>query len=291
MRRAGGRHGVGRRGRRSNWKRIMSNQDFSTYVTNTRFSAADGIVLGMQLITAAAGVDAPRPRKALELVRREVVELQDITRGRLRPTGSALRSIAARLGGGYVGARMILDGLARITTGEAQARVSSLRVRLLPQGTKFVTGEFSELYTTSENLLRRVEEQGLEAEIDELVGSEFLPFIRAQHAAFGEALGVGETAIDVPDGRAVATQITALADAIAAYGRAMVGWVDTEDEESVAAFQRAMAPLDRHRRSLANGGRETEHEAPVIEEDPDAPSPDDPVPPVPVVDGPVPVEA
>ena len=269
----------------------MSNQDFSTYVTNTRFSAADGIVLGMQLITAAAGVDAARPRKALELVRREVVELQDITRGRLRPTGSALRSIAARLGGGYVGARMILDGLARITTSEAQARVSSLRVRLLPQGTKFVTGEFSELYTTSENLLRRVEEHGLEAEIDELVGSEFLPFIRAQHAAFGEALGVGETAIDVPDGRAVATQIGALADAIAAYGRAMVGWVDTEDEESLAAFQRAMAPLDRHRRSLANGGRETEPEAPVIEEDPDAPSPDDPVPPVPVVDGPVPVEA
>ncbi|MEQ9077512.1 MAG: hypothetical protein RLP09_26860 [Sandaracinaceae bacterium] len=265
----------------------MSNQDFSTYVTNTRFSAADGIVLGMQLITAAAGVDAPRPRKALGLVRREVVELQDITRGRLKPTGSVLRGIAARLGGGYVGARMILDGRARITTGEEQVRVTSLRVRLLPQGTKFVTGEFAELYTTSENLLRRIEEQGLEGEIEALIGSEFLPFIEKQHAAFGEALGVGETAIDVPDSRAVATQITALANAIAAYGRAMVGWVDTEDEESLAAFQRAMAPLDRHRRGLANGGREEEPEAPVIEEDPDAPSPEDPVPPVPVADDPV----
>ncbi|HBQ12521.1 MAG TPA: hypothetical protein DEF51_15690, partial [Myxococcales bacterium] len=62
---------------------------------------------------------------------------------------------------------------------------------------KFVTGEFAELYTTSENLLRRIEEQGLEGEIEALIGSEFLPFIEKQHAAFGEALGVGETAIDV----------------------------------------------------------------------------------------------
>ena len=75
-------------------------------------------------------------------------------------------------------------------------------------------------------------------------------------------------------------------EAIAAYGRAMVGWVDTDDEESVAAFQRAMAPLDRHRRGATNGGRE---------EEPDAPTPEAPVPPAPdeplVTDEPTPVEA
>lgn len=93
----------------------------------------------------------------------------------------------------------------------------------------------------------------------------------------------------MPDGRAVA-QNTVLAEAIAAYGRAMVGWVDTDDEESLAAFRRAMVPLDRHRRTLANGGREDAPEEPVIEDDPDAPSPEDPVPPIPVVDEPVPLE-
>ena len=265
----------------------MSDLNFSHYVTTTRFSAADGIVLGMQLITAASGIDAPRPRRALALMREEVVTHQDITRGRLKPTGSALRTIAARLGSGYVGGRMILDGRMRITTGEARKRVESLRMRLLPQGTKFVTGDFTEIWTTSDNLLRRVEEQGLEAEIEALVGASFLPFIREQHAAFGEALGVGEKAVDVPDGRAVSSQISVLAAAIAAYGRAMVGWVDTEDEDSVAAFQRAMAPLDRHRRTLGNGGRDEEPEAPAVEDDPDAPSPEDPVPPVPVVDEPI----
>ena len=264
----------------------MSISDFSHYVTPTRFSAADGAVLGMQLITAAAGIEAARPRKALELMRGEVVRLQEITRDRLRPSGSALRGIASRLGGGYVGARMRLDGLIRISSGDDQARAASLRVRLLPQGTKFVTGEFTELYTTSDNLLRRIEEQELEAEIDELVGPTFLPFIRAQHASFGEALGVGETAIAVPDSRAVSTQITALAEAIAAYGRAMVGWVDTDDDESVAAFQRAMAPLDRHRRGATNGGREEEPDAPTTEA-PVPPAPDDPV----VTDEPTPVEA
>jgi len=40
-------------------------------------------------------------------------------------------------------------------------------------------------------------------------------------------------------------------------------------------------------RRRANGGREAEPEAPVIEEDPDAPGPQDPVPPVPVADDPV----
>ncbi|MEC7519262.1 MAG: hypothetical protein VYE22_05315 [Myxococcota bacterium] len=275
----------------------MSISDFSLYVAPTRFSAADGIVLGMQLITAAEGIDAPRPRKSLGVVRDEVVKLQAVTRGRLRPSGSALRGIASRLGGGYVGGRMRLDGLIRISSGETQARAASLRVRLLPQGTKFVTGEFTELYTTSDNLLHRIAEQGLEAEIDELVGPTFLPFIRAQHAAFGEALGVGGTVIDAPDSRAVATQISALAEAIAAYGRAMVGWVETDDEESVAAFQRAMGPLDRHRRGLTNGGRDDEPEAPGVEDDPDAPNPEDPVPPMPgdddpdVTDDPAPLEA
>ncbi|MEQ9076292.1 MAG: hypothetical protein RLP09_20730, partial [Sandaracinaceae bacterium] len=102
----------------------MSISDFSHYVTPTRFSAADGAVLGMQLITAAAGIEAARPRKALELMRGEVVRLQEITRDRLRPSGSALRGIASRLGGGYVGARMRLDGLIRISSGDDQARAA-----------------------------------------------------------------------------------------------------------------------------------------------------------------------
>ena len=269
----------------------MPAPNYAHYVSPTRFSAADGVVLGMQLITAGGPIEAPRPRRALRRMRDEVVTLQEITRGRLRPTGSGLRALGTRLGGAYVGGRLILDGLARVTTGEKQERVTTLRLRMLPQGTKFVTAEYSELYTTSDHILRRVEELGLEPEIEALIGPDFLPFVRAQHAAFGEALGVGETAVDVPDGRAVAAQITALAEAIAAYGRAMVGWVDTDDEESLAAFQRAMAPLDRHRRSFANGGREDEPEEPVVEDDPDAPSPEDPVPPIPVVDEPVTDEA
>lgn len=67
-----------------------------------------------------------------------------------------------------------------------------------------------------------------------------------------------------------------MAKAIAAYGRAMVATVDEDDPESVAAFKRAMYPLDAYR--AAAFARSAKGEEPVLDTDV---SPTDPVPPVP----------
>lgn len=264
----------------------MSDLDFSSYVSPTRFGAADGIVLGMQLLTAAPESPPPRIRQALERLREEVVTLQDIARDRLAPGGPVLRGLAQRLGSAYVGARMRLDGLVRFSSTEEAERATRLRDGMLPQGTRFVMGEASEVWTTSDLLLQHIDETELAREIDELVGPTFLPFVRARHAALGEALGVGETAVEAPDPRSVRDQLGALARAIATYGRVMVGWVDPDDEESLATFRRAMGPLDRHRARLANGGGAAD-EPPAVDDDPDTPGPEDPVPPVPPADGPI----
>lgn len=68
-----------------------------------------------------------------------------------------------------------------------------------------------------------------------------------------------------------------MAKAIASYGRAMVATVDEDDPETVAAFKRAMYPLDVYRRTAF--ARTGTGEEPVLDTDV---TPTDPIPPLPV---------
>lgn len=120
------------------------------------------------------------------------------------------------------------------------------------------------------------------------MGGHFLAFIRRAHAAYGEALGLGESLLETPDTTAIANAVTNVAYAIAEYGRMMVGELDRNDPKSVARFLEAMAPLDRHRAKPRSGGG-GDDDVVVVDDDPIDPDADDtdidPNAPIPPIEG------
>src|SRR5690606_27433134 len=103
-----------------------------------------------------------------------------------------------------------------------------------------------------------------------------------QHAALGLALGLSGERVEkeVASTTGLAERVEALAAAIGEYTRRLAGEVDTSDPASVAAFRKAVAPLDAHRaamaaRSARGGGAPVE---PELEPEVD---PNEPIPPAP----------
>jgi hypothetical protein len=259
---------------------------FSTdhYSKPTRFGAARGVALGVRLIKAAPAELHERPRAALTDVRGRTVDLQALLRERLRVTKSDMGDIDAVLDGAWVGLRMALEALTKLTARPVSKEAAEVLRLALPHDTGFVTAAFEVQWNESETHLKRIEEDGLDARITALAGAEFMPAIRDGHAAFADALGLGDAPVESKEAVAISGAIADLTIAIAEYGRILSGELDRKDAASIDAFKKAMAPIDGHRAWLASRrtgatAEEVETEEDVIGEDVDL---SDPVPPLPI---------
>lgn len=250
------------------------------YVRAPLLSAWKAIVLCLRLLLAAPADLSARTRAALEMVRTTCVELQTAARQRLKLSPESLRRFDAPLDSGWVGLRMALEAVARLTGTPEADRATILLARMLPNGTNFVQFAYERQWTESENHLIRIDEERLEAEVVALVGPLFLPFIRSAHAAFGEALGLGSTPISVADTTAVGVAVDQVSFAIAEYGRMMVGELDRNDPASVERFKKAMAPIDAYRAANSRTTTNEEEDLEVLEDLLDV-DPIGPIPPVP----------
>ena len=258
------------------------NFDVQPYVRPVRVSAWKAVVLCLRLLMIAPADLTARTRAALEAVRAACIALQAIARQRLRSSPENLKKYDAALDSGWVGLRMALEAVARLTGTPESDRAIVLLPRVLPRGTGFVQYAYEQQWTESENLLAGIDEEALEPEIQALIGPAFVPFIRSAHAAYGEVLGLGSTPREITETTALAQAVAQVSFAIAEYGRLMVGELDRNDPENVARFKKAMAPLDAYRAANARSGASEEEEEvdapadPVTDVDPNGP-----VPPVP----------
>lgn len=256
--------------------------EYQTYVTPTRFTHAMGIVLIIQLLRTALSAPSAFVRRALDKMRDTAVEAQSLAAEQLGASSEKLKPIDLVLDNAVMGLREVLEGKARLAGTEIGARAAQLLAQVFPNGTGFVMFVLSEEWGAVKAHLDRIERLDLEDEIDEVAGPEFLPVIRETHAQLGEGLGLGETPLSAPDTARLRASSIRMAKAIAAYGRAMLATVDEDDPESIAAFKRAMYPLDAYRRAAFARGVVTENEEPILDTDV---TPTDPIPPVPA--GPV----
>lgn len=254
--------------------------DLASWVTPTRFSIANGIVLAIQILKASPPRPTEMVRAALETIREAALHAQSVTRDRLRLSPENIRPLDFRLDSAWVGLRECIEAKARLEGTEVGERAAKLSTQVFPSGTNFVTASYNEQWAISDAHLVRIDEDELADEIDEIAGPEFLPFIREAHRKFGDAIGVGETArASVPDSAMVSAANLRLSRAIVNYGRVMIGRADLNDPKSVAELKRAMAPLDEYRRStFAKRAAEEEIAPPDVDTDV---SPTDPIPPVP----------
>ncbi|MCZ7681548.1 MAG: hypothetical protein M5U28_23225 [Sandaracinaceae bacterium] len=255
----------------------MSDEiDYQEYVKATRFPHPIGIVLIIQLLRAALRRPNASVRRALDRMREAALNAQGLAVEKLRTSPEALRPIDLRLDNGIMALREVLDGKARLAGTEiAGARGEAAR-QVYPGGTGFVMLSLPEEWATVKAHLDRIDQDELARAIDDIAGPEHLPYIRAAHAELGEKLGLGGVALTATETTQLRDSSVRMAKAIAAYGRAMVATVDEDDAESVAAFKRAMYPLDAYR--AAAFARSAKGEEPVLDTDV---SPTDPVPPVP----------
>jgi hypothetical protein len=147
-------------------------------------------------------------------------------------------------------------------------------------GVVFLTNSYEAEWLHGKTLLDRIEEDKLAPEIAELTDAVVLPYVRSAQAAMGEALGVGESELDVASTTAMAEAITAMGEAVSDYVRVLAGETKRKDPESAARFEKAVAPLDRHREYHRPRARTVAEDADtdVSDDDPDAPVP--PVDPV-----------
>ena len=126
-------------------------------------------------------------------------------------------------------------------------RALALVTKLFPTKLAFLKLSYDDEWIHSRTLLALIEEEGLESEVDELAGEAFLDLVEQAHKDLGEVLGFNEQGnlveAEAPN---VVAHTRAVAQAIATYGRRMVGIVDEDDPASMAMFEAALAPRTAH---------------------------------------------
>jgi hypothetical protein len=251
------------------------------YLQRTRFAAAEGLAITVKLLNSAVAKPTPQMVEALAEMKASADALEAITLDRLVNAPSSVRPLAIQLANVHVGLREVLDAHARLEPVDGSGPATKLVRAMYPHGTSWVKNGFEDVWARSRNILSMIDAQDLEPKIRRVAGDAFVPSLRAAHANFGNAMGVGNTAPEIIDTTAVSASIDVLADSFVEYGRVMVGWLDWKDAKKVAAFRRAMAPLDEHRRNMTVGGTRTDAEPGVTDDEIADPSEGgEPTPPV-----------
>ena len=124
---------------------------------------------------------------------------------------------------------------------------------LSPKDREWLNYAYEAEWAESNKRLKRIEDEGLAKDINELAGPEFLDEVRHAHEEYGVAVGVTKPAPDKPEVN-LAEPLRALARAIGRYGIAVAGMVN-DDPESVAVVRRALRPIDSFREGQARRSR------------------------------------
>jgi hypothetical protein len=118
-----------------------------------------------------------------------------------------------------------------------------LYASLFPKGLQFLTLDFKDEWTESQNRLDQITTRGLDLLIDELGGGPFLATIARAHRAYGDALHItGQGSTPEPDclvRRSLAETHMALRD----YVAQVAAMVRRTDPSSVDTAGRLLAPL------------------------------------------------
>ena len=264
--------------------------DFQPYVRPPRIDALGGIALAHRLIRTGYPGSNKTTARALAKVRSTAVDVQEEVKKRGRTARANLRPLDAVFDNGWSALRDRLSAWLLVADESEQkqrVRAEQLLAVFFPEGVGFVQLAYEAEWVHSQQLLERFSDENAVADVERLAGAAFLKNVRLQHERLGAALDLsGSTAGEkAASSTGLAEKVNALAAAIAEYTRRYAGEVDAEDPASVAAFQEAMLPLDKHRASGGASGKETPKDVDA-EDDPIDPAAPLPNLPPPFTDGP-----
>lgn len=257
--------------------------DFQPYARPPRIDALGGIALVRRLVRVGYAGSNKATAQAFAKARTAATAVQDELKKRGRTARGSLRPLDAAFDTAWSGLRdrlKIWTTVADPAQQKDRARAEELLAAYFDGGVEFVKLAYSQEWVHSDQLLERFADEGALADIERLAGAGFVANVRVHHAKLGEALDLAGSARaeDAATSAGLAEKVAALAAAIGEYTRRHLGEVDTDDPKSVAAFRKAMAPIDAHR---AAGSKTIDSDAdPDPDSDPDS-DPDDPTDPIP----------
>lgn len=136
-------------------------------------------------------------------------------------------------------------------------------------GLNFLKEPYPAQWASMNTILQRIDEEGLQGELDALAGPEFLAQIRHVHPRY-DAMVKAMLQRDAATGENLLDHVRAVQRAIVDYATKVAATVDEDEPETVTAALEALRSIETHREALARrgatGGKGEPEPAPEPEE-------------------------
>jgi len=232
--------------------------DASGYVRAPVVNIASGIALGQALLAVAPGGFAGPLKKSRQRLKQAVEAAQSAWADKQRQGSSSQtlsfeekRTIDQAADHGWAALRMRLEAYSLLPEDRSKARKARRLLQLLfAEGTEFLKWRFAEQFAAMDTLLKRIDDEGLAADLDEVCGPEFLAYLRELHPVYRNMLHK-RPAVTVESELHLGEQVRSLAAAIADYALKVSAQVEHDDDQTISLAKTLLAPIDDLRESQA----------------------------------------
>lgn len=236
--------------------------DPTVYLRAPVITVSTGVALAGALVDACPKETSPAVKKAAKKLKTTAEAARDALAERNRVLGvfseedtRALDNEADRIWGGT---RLRLQGLAMLPQDRypKAARAGELDGQLFGQGMEFLKADYPTQGTSMGAILRRIDQDKLQAEIDALIGAEFLQAARAIQPRY-ETMVSERLRRDKVTGQNLLEMTRGLQAAIVNYATKLVATVDEDDPETVEVARVALLPIANFRAANPRGTPES----------------------------------
>lgn len=226
--------------------------DPSPYVRAPIISVSSGITLAHALVSACPKSPDPKVKKACKYLKTVADKaLVDLTE-RNKKLGVYIEEDSRVLDNeadrGWGGLRMRLQAAGMILENAPQAakRAIALDTILFQGSTEFLKAEYAVQSTRMSSILKQIDDDGLQPDIDKLAGPEYLVAIRDVQPRY-ETMVSERLRRDSATGQNLSETLRELQAAIVNYAGKVTGTVEHDDPESAELARAALLPILNHR--------------------------------------------
>ena len=244
----------------------------SSYVRAPIITVSTGVSLALSLVDACPKAAPANVKKASKHLKTLAEKARDDLADRNRVLGvfseedsRALDSEADRAWGGL---RMRIQGMAMLLPDASKKapRAAELDALLFGGGMEFLKAEYSSQSTSMGAVLKRIDQDELQADVDAVAGPEFLKALRGVQPRY-EAMVSERLRRDTAMGQNLLETTRGLQAAIVNYASKVIGTIDHEDPATTEAARVALLPIANFRETAAGRVQRAAPGEPAVDPD------------------------
>jgi hypothetical protein len=237
----------------------MSTQPFdpSGYTRAPNLTIATALTLATTLVSACPKGAPPNAKKACKKLQTVAASAQAAWTDRKRELGATTEGgdplLDQEADTSWSALRMRLQAYAMLPADRypLAARAAAILVVLFgAEGLEFLKSAYVAQVATMATILKLIDDDQLQAEIDEIAGAEFLGQIRHVQPRY-DAMVKAMLKKDAASGQNLLEHVRAVQRAIVDYATKICATVDEDDEETIVSARDALRPIDNHREAQA----------------------------------------